>query len=77
MSITCQIGINIPQIIDPWAGSYAMEELTDKMEEAALKVIREIEEHGGMVKAIESGLPKQKIEEAAARRQVQWKSIAK
>ncbi len=55
--------------IDPWAGSYYVEKLTDEIARRAWKHIMEIEEMGGMAKAIESGLPKIRIEEAAARAQ--------
>ncbi|MDG5470737.1 methylmalonyl-CoA mutase [Jeotgalibacillus sp. ET6] len=56
-------------VIDPWGGSYYVEKLTDQLMEKAWKHIDEIEELGGMTKAIETGLPKMKIEEAAAKRQ--------
>ena len=55
--------------IDPWGGSYYVEKLTDELTESAWKLINEIEELGGMAKAIETGLPKMKVEEAAAKRQ--------
>ncbi|GEK33967.1 methylmalonyl-CoA mutase [Kurthia sibirica] len=55
--------------IDPWGGSYYVEKLTDELTQAAWKLIDEIEELGGMAKAIETGLPKMKVEEAAAKRQ--------
>lgn len=58
-------------VIDPWAGSYYVEALTNELIERAWKHIEEIEELGGMAKAIETGLPKMRIEEAAARRQAQ------
>lgn len=54
---------------DPWAGSYMMETLTKELAEEAMKIINEVEELGGMTKAIVSGMPKLRIEEAAARRQ--------
>jgi methylmalonyl-CoA mutase len=57
--------------VDPWGGSYYVEKLTDELIEKAWKHIDEIEELGGMTKAIETGLPKYKIEEAAAKRQAQ------
>mmetsp|Transcript_6768 Transcript_6768/g.28481 ORF Transcript_6768/g.28481 Transcript_6768/m.28481 type:complete len:752 (-) Transcript_6768:72-2327(-) len=60
---------NIPKVIDPWAGSYAMEKITSDLEEAALKLIAEVDGHGGMAAAVATGMPKMKIEEAAARRQ--------
>jgi methylmalonyl-CoA mutase len=59
----------ICNVIDPWGGSYYVESLTNSLIERATKHIDEIEELGGMTKAIETGLPKMKIEEAAARRQ--------
>jgi methylmalonyl-CoA mutase len=59
----------ITQVIDPWAGSYYVEALTNELMERAWKHIEEIEELGGMAKAIDTGLPKMRIEEAAARRQ--------
>lgn len=59
----------ITKVADPWGGSYMMESLTDEIYEAALKVINEIEEMGGMAKAVASGMPKLRIEECAAKRQ--------
>ncbi|HZG71053.1 MAG TPA: methylmalonyl-CoA mutase [Chondromyces sp.] len=59
----------ITKVIDPWAGSYYVEALTNELMERAWAHIQEIEELGGMTKAIETGLPKMRIEEAAARRQ--------
>lgn len=59
------------KVIDPWAGSYYVESLTNELIKKAWKHIEEIENLGGMAKAIETGLPKMKIEEAAARRQAQ------
>ncbi|XP_053878906.1 methylmalonyl-CoA mutase, mitochondrial [Malaclemys terrapin pileata] len=59
----------IPKVADPWGGSYLMESLTDDVCEAALKLINEIEEMGGMAKAVAEGIPKLRIEECAARRQ--------
>ncbi|WP_102274642.1 methylmalonyl-CoA mutase [Cytobacillus massiliigabonensis] len=59
----------ITNVIDPWAGSYYVEALTDQLVKRAWEHIEEIENLGGMAKAIETGLPKMKIEEAAARRQ--------
>ena len=55
--------------VDPWAGSYYIESLTNEMAHAAWKHIQEVEELGGMAKAIETGIPKLRIEEAAARKQ--------
>jgi len=59
----------ITRVIDPWGGSYFVESLTSELMERAWTLIQEVEELGGMTKAIESGLPKRRIEEAAARRQ--------
>ncbi len=59
----------IGQVVDPWGGSYMMEQLTHDMAEKARELMREIDELGGMAKAIESGLPKLRIEEAAAKKQ--------
>lgn len=60
---------NICRVIDPWGGSYYVESLTKEIAEKAWKLIQEIEELGGMAKAIETGIPKMRIEEAAARTQ--------
>ncbi|MBQ7878964.1 MAG: methylmalonyl-CoA mutase [Bacteroidaceae bacterium] len=60
---------NICRVIDPWGGSYYVESLTQEIADKAWKLIQEIEELGGMAKAIETGLPKMRIEEAAARTQ--------
>ncbi|WP_374116846.1 methylmalonyl-CoA mutase [Peribacillus frigoritolerans] len=59
----------ITKVIDPWAGSYYIESLTNELIERAWAHIEEIEGLGGMAKAIETGLPKMRIEEAAAKRQ--------
>lgn len=59
----------ITNVIDPWGGSYYVEALTDELIKRAWEHIEEVEELGGMAKAIETGLPKMKIEEAAAKRQ--------
>jgi len=67
---------NIPKVIDPWAGSYAMESLTTQLEEAAEKLIREVDEIGGMAKAVDTGMPKLRIEESAAKRQADIDSQA-
>ncbi|WP_231597460.1 methylmalonyl-CoA mutase [Bacillus sp. SA1-12] len=64
-----QYETGICQVIDPWGGSYYVESLTNSLIERAKEHLKEIEELGGMTKAIETGLPKMKIEEAAARRQ--------
>jgi len=60
---------NICKIVDPWAGSYYVESLTKELAENAWALIEEVEALGGMAKAIETGLPKMRIEEASARRQ--------
>lgn len=62
---------NMTKVIDPWGGSYYVETLTNELMEKAWTLIEEIEELGGMAKAIETGLPKMKIEEAAAKKQAQ------
>ncbi len=60
---------DITKVVDPWAGSYYVESLTQELMQKAWRHIQEIEELGGMAKAIETGIPKMRIEEAAARRQ--------
>ncbi len=60
---------NICKAVDPWAGSYYVEKLTQELAEKAWELIEEVEAMGGMAKAIETGLPKMRIEEAAARKQ--------
>ncbi len=59
----------ISQVVDPWGGSYMMEHLTNEMAAKARELIVEIDELGGMAAAIESGVPKLRIEEAAAKKQ--------
>jgi methylmalonyl-CoA mutase len=59
----------ITKTVDPWAGSYYVESLTHEIAQNAWKLIEEVEELGGMTKAIEAGIPKLRIEEAAARKQ--------
>ncbi|NJW51594.1 methylmalonyl-CoA mutase [Salinimicrobium oceani] len=59
----------ITKTVDPWAGSYYVEDLTDKIATKAWELIMEVEELGGMTKAIEAGIPKLRIEEAAAIKQ--------
>lgn len=59
----------ICRTVDPWAGSYYVEYLTDQLIQKARKLIEEVESYGGMVKAIEAGIPKMRIEEAATRKQ--------
>src|SRR5699024_4764595 len=63
-------------VVDPWGGSYYVEKLTKDLMEKAWDLIEEIEDLGGMAKAIETGLPKLRIEEAAAKRQAQIDSKA-
>ncbi|TRO66864.1 methylmalonyl-CoA mutase [Christiangramia sabulilitoris] len=60
---------NITKTVDPWAGSFYVEKLTEQIAQQAWKLIEEVEELGGMTKAIEAGIPKMRIEEAAARKQ--------
>jgi methylmalonyl-CoA mutase len=59
----------ITKTVDPWAGSFYVESLTNEIAQNAWKLIEEVEELGGMTKAIETGVPKLRIEEAAARKQ--------
>ncbi|CAF1995783.1 unnamed protein product [Rotaria magnacalcarata] len=67
--IILQEETGIPKVIDPWAGSYMMETLTDEVYKSARELIDEVEQMGGMSKAIIAGVPKLKIEECAAKRQ--------
>lgn len=67
--IILQEETGIPKVIDPWAGSYAMESLTNEVYDAAKEIIDEVESMGGMAKAVASGWAKLKIEECAAKRQ--------
>lgn len=67
--IYLQQEIGMTKIIDPWAGSHYVEKLTNDLIEKAWALIEEVEELGGMTKAIETGIPKMRIEEAAARKQ--------
>ncbi|MGB5645597.1 MAG: methylmalonyl-CoA mutase, partial [Muriicola sp.] len=60
---------NITKTVDPWAGSYYVEYLTDAIAKKAWDLIEEVEALGGMTKAIEEGIPKMRIEEAAAKKQ--------
>jgi methylmalonyl-CoA mutase len=60
---------DITRVVDPWGGSFYVERLTHELIHAAWELIKEVEELGGMAKAIETGVPKMRIEEAAARRQ--------
>lgn len=59
----------ITKTVDPWAGSYHLEQLTEDMANKAWELMLEVEELGGMTKAIEKGIPKMRIEEAAAKKQ--------
>lgn len=64
-----QLESDITRGIDPWGGSYFVEQLTAELIDKAWKLIEEVEELGGMTKAIEAGVPKMRIEESAARKQ--------
>jgi methylmalonyl-CoA mutase len=64
-----QYETNITKVVDPWAGSYYVEGLTDALLKRGWEHILEVESLGGMTRAIEAGMPKMRIEEAAARRQ--------
>jgi len=59
----------ITKTVDPWAGSFELEKLTEEIVDNAWKLIQEVQELGGMTKAIEKGIPKMRIEEAAAKKQ--------
>lgn len=59
----------IPKVVDPFGGSYMMESLTDELVAKATEVLKEVEGYGGMAKAVDSGMPKLRIEEAAAKKQ--------
>jgi methylmalonyl-CoA mutase len=63
-----QLETGIPKVVDPWGGSYFMESLTHALARKAMGIIDEVEKMGGKTKAIESGMPKLRIEETAARR---------
>ncbi|MBK5213729.1 MAG: methylmalonyl-CoA mutase [Flavobacteriaceae bacterium] len=67
--IFLQTETQITKTVDPWAGSYYLENLTDEIANKAWALIEEVEELGGMTKAIEAGIPKLRIEEASARKQ--------
>ena len=60
---------DITRVVDPWAGSYYVERLTHELMHGAWTLMEEVEKLGGMAKAIETGIPKMRIEEAAARKQ--------
>ncbi len=64
-----QLETNITKTADPWAGSYLLEQMTEDMAHKAWELIQEIESYGGMTRAIELGIPKMRIEEAAAKKQ--------
>jgi len=64
-----QAEIGATEVVDPWGGSYYVESLTHELAHKAWEIIEEIEELGGMAKAIEQGFPKMRIEEAAAKKQ--------
>ena len=64
----------ITKSVDPWAGSFYVEYLTEEIAKKAWKLIEEVEELGGMAKAIETGVPKMRIEEASARKQARLDS---
>ena len=66
---------HICDFIDPWGGSYYVEQLTHELAEKAWALIQEVEALGGMSKAIETGLPKMKIEEAAAKKQARIDAV--
>ncbi|MDD0854469.1 methylmalonyl-CoA mutase [Halobacteriovorax sp. GB3] len=67
--IILQEETGITNVVDPWGGSFMMEKLTNDLAERAREMIKEIDDLGGMAKAIESGMPKLKIEESAAQKQ--------
>lgn len=67
--IYLQTETGITNFVDPYGGSYYVEKLTNELVEEAWKLLQEVEELGGMAKAIETGLPKMRIEESAARKQ--------
>ncbi len=64
-----QLETDVTKVVDPWGGSYYVETLTHELADKAWALIQEVEELGGMAQAIETGLPKLRIEEAAARKQ--------
>ncbi|NJC26291.1 methylmalonyl-CoA mutase [Neolewinella antarctica] len=64
-----QEGTGVTRVVDPWGGSYHVETLTNELIDQARGLMAEVEAAGGMAKAIEAGLPKMRIEEAAARKQ--------
>ncbi len=66
---------HIMKTVDPWAGSYYVEQLTHELVQKAWELMEEVENLGGMTKAIETGIPKTRIEEAAARKQARIDSL--
>ena len=64
----------ITKVADPWGGSHMMEQLTDDMYDAAMKLIQEVEDLGGMTEALAAGIPKMRIEECAAKKQARFDS---
>lgn len=67
--LVLQLETGVTQVVDPWGGSYYVEYMTDQLVKRAWTLIEEVEQLGGMAKAIETGLPKLRIEEAAAKKQ--------
>jgi len=67
--LVLQEEVGITQVVDPLAGSYYVESLTDELAKEARKLIDEVEEMGGMTRAVETGMPKMRIEESAVQRQ--------
>eukprot|EP00126_Sphaerothecum_destruens_P002276 Sdes_comp15710_c1_seq1m4745 len=67
--IILQEEAGLPKVADPWGGSYMMESLTNELYDKAMALITEIEDMGGMAKAVSSGMPKLRIEECAAKKQ--------
>ncbi len=67
--LVLQLESGICDVVDPWGGSYFMESLTNELAEQAMQHIEEVEDLGGMTRALEAGLPKLRIEESAARTQ--------
>ncbi len=70
-----QYETNMTRTVDPWAGSYYVEKLTHDLAHKAWELMEEVENLGGMTKAIETGIPKTRIEEAAARKQARIDSL--
>jgi methylmalonyl-CoA mutase len=72
-----QMETEICRSLDPWAGSYYVESLTNELARKGWELIQEVEKLGGMAKAIETGVPKMRIEEAAARAQGESTAVRK